>query len=58
MSKEQVLGVVRHVLTFGSGFLIAKGWLDESAALEAVTAIVGLVGVIWSFTSKRQLPQG
>lgn len=53
MTKEQVLGIVRHVLTFGSGFVIAKGWVDESVAGEAITALVGLTGVLWSFFSKR-----
>ena len=30
MKKEQVLGVVRHVLTFGGGLLVARGLLDDT----------------------------
>ena len=30
MTRDQFLGIVRHVLTFGGGYLIAKGVVDES----------------------------
>lgn len=53
MSREQVLGIVRHVLTFGSGFVIANGWVDESLAAEAITALMGVAGVVWSYLNKR-----
>ena len=53
MSRDQVLGIVRHVLTFGSGYVIAKGWVDESVAAEAVAALVGLAGVVWSYVAKK-----
>lgn len=54
MDKAQVLGIVRHVLTFGSGLVIGKGWLDESTAAEVVTAVIGIVGAIWSILDKRK----
>lgn len=53
MSKEQVMGVVRHVLTFGGGFVIAKGWASEADIATAVAALVSLVGVVWSFFDKK-----
>jgi hypothetical protein len=55
MDKSQVLGIVRHILTFGSGFVIAKGWLDESLAAELVTAFIGLAGAVWSVVDKRKV---
>lgn len=48
MNKEQILGFVRHVLTFGGGYLVAKGVIPESLLGEAVGAIMTLVGVVWS----------
>jgi len=28
MNKEKILGIVRHILTFGGGYAVAKGYLD------------------------------
>jgi len=53
MSKDQVLGVVRHVLTIGAGYLVGAGHMDDATAQQAVGAVLGLVGVVWSFLSKR-----
>jgi hypothetical protein len=53
MNKEQLLGVIRHGLTVAGGALIAKGVLDESVSNEIIGAIMSLVGVVWSFFSKK-----
>jgi hypothetical protein len=55
MSKPQLLGIIRHVLTFAGGIAIAKGVIDETMATEMVGAIVSLIGVVWSFIEKEQL---
>lgn len=49
MNKEKVMGVVRHVLTFGGGYIVARGWLDEGTVAELVGATVTIVGVVWSY---------
>lgn len=54
MNKDQVLGLVRHVLTFLGGFLITKGVIDEATSIEAIGAIVTLIGSVWSVASKVQ----
>ena len=54
MSKEMVLGIVRHVLTFGGGFLVTKGLIDESIMLELVGGVITLVGGLWSVISKKR----
>ena len=56
MNMEAVLGVVRHILTFGGGFLVAKGWLDADTLTQAVAAIASLVGVVWSVIAKKNAP--
>jgi hypothetical protein len=53
MKKEQVLGVVRHVLTFGGGLLVAKGLLDENLVAEIIGGVLTLTGALWSVFSKK-----
>lgn len=48
MNKTQVLGVIRHILTFGAGFLIAKGKLDASGAESIIGGLLAVVGGVWS----------
>ena len=54
MNKEQILGLVRHVLTFVGGFLITKGVIDEAISAEAIGALITLIGSVWSVASKVQ----
>lgn len=54
MKKEQVLGIVRHILTFGGGILIAKGIIDETLSQELIGATMTLIGTIWSVISKSE----
>jgi hypothetical protein len=49
---ETILGIIRHLLTFGGGWLVAKGYIDEASATEIVGAVTTLVGVVWSGLSK------
>ncbi len=53
MNKEQVLGIVRHILTFGGGILVTKGLIEESISQEIVGAVITLIGTIWSALSKK-----
>jgi len=53
MNKETVLGIVRHVLTFGGGFLITKEVADAGEVTELVGALAAVIGVVWSILSKR-----
>jgi len=54
MNKETILGFVRHVLTFGGGFAVAKGLIDPEMLTEAVGAIVTMVGIFWSAVDKKE----
>ena len=53
LTREQVLGIVRHILTFGSGIVVAKGLLDEATAQSIIGGVLGLIGMIWSIDAKR-----
>jgi hypothetical protein len=54
MSKDQIFGVARHVLTFLGGFLVVKGYLDESLLSELVGGTIALAGTIWSVVDKNK----
>lgn len=52
MSADQILGIIRHILTFGGGLLVMKGYIDEAMLSEVIGATVTFIGTIWSFISK------
>lgn len=51
-NKERVLGVLRHALTFGGGYAVAKGYLDEANIEAVIGAVITLVGTVWSIAAK------
>jgi hypothetical protein len=51
--QEKVLGIIRHILTFGGGFLVAKGLVDLASLDSIIGAIVTLTGSIWSVAAKK-----
>jgi uncharacterized membrane protein YphA (DoxX/SURF4 family) len=53
MKKEQVLGIVRHVLTFTGGILVAKGIATEALSQELIGAVITLIGGVWSIIEKN-----
>jgi len=52
LTKEQVLGIIRHTLTFVGGILIMKGIIDEATTQEIIGGVLTLTGTIWSVISK------
>ena len=48
MSREQWLGIIRHILTFAGGWIVAQGWLNEAELVEVIGAVMTLVGLVWS----------
>lgn len=54
MNKTQILGIIRHILTFGAGFLVASGKLDISGADTIIGAALALVGSVWSVISPEK----
>jgi hypothetical protein len=53
ISKEELLGIVRHGLTFIGGVIIAGGLLDSSLWTEISGGVLTLAGVVWSILNKR-----
>jgi len=52
LTREQVLGIIRHTLTFVGGILVTKGLIDETAVTEIIGGVVTLTGTIWSVIAK------
>ena len=53
-SEEQLLGIVRHSLTFIGGIFITKGLIDESILNEVIGGAIALTGAIWSIVVKNK----
>lgn len=51
--QEKVLGILRHLFTFGGGIVVAKGFIDESLYVELSGALLTLIGGVWSILSKK-----
>jgi hypothetical protein len=52
LTKEQVLGIIRHALTFVGGVFVMRGLVDETIVTEIVGGVVTLTGAIWSIVAK------
>lgn len=52
MNIGMITGFIRHILTFGGGFLVTNGTLAQSDMEAAVGAVVTLVGLVWSLVAK------
>ena len=54
MTKEQVVGVIRHVITFVGGILVVKGVVDDAMVQEVLGGVLALVGTVWSIVEKKK----
>ena len=53
LTKEQILGIVRHALTFIGGIVVMKGLVDEAVVTELIGGAMTLTGAIWSVIDKK-----
>ena len=53
MNKEQVLGIIRHALTFVGGILIVKGIATEAVTNEVIGAVITAIGAVWSLIKNK-----
>lgn len=52
LTREQVMGIIRHTLTFVGGIVVAKGLADEATVTEIIGSVLTLTGAIWSIVAK------
>lgn len=56
LKKTIVVGLLRHLLTLGAGWLLARGYLDNDSANAIIGLVLGLVGMALSANDKKTLP--
>jgi hypothetical protein len=54
LTKEQLLGIVRHAVTFIGGILVMKGLMDDLMVQEILGGATTLAGAIWSVVDKNK----
>jgi hypothetical protein len=54
LSKEQILGIVRHGLTFVGAIFVVKGQFSDAQWYEISGAAVSFLSVVWSVLDKKQ----
>ena len=52
--KDQLLGLIRHALTFVGGIVVTKGLIDEILSQEVIGGIMTLAGAVWYIVSKKK----
>lgn len=56
MNGDQLTSLIRSLLKFGGGMIVARGWSD-SATWEAVAGgVVALAGILWSHWNHSETP--
>ena len=54
--KDSIKSIARHGLSFGGGFLVAKGIVSVDQANELAGAFITVLGVAWSVWKNRKTP--
>jgi hypothetical protein len=57
MNWTKLFGFIRHLLTFGGGYMVAKGYFDEATMNELVGAVMSIIGAVWSWQSPEKAPE-
>jgi hypothetical protein len=54
--NDSIKSVIRHGLSFGGGFLVAKGLLSADQVNELAGALITVMGIIWSIRKNKKAP--
>ena len=55
MSKEQILGLIRHILTSVGGAILMLGYFDEALVTEVTGGLMTAIGFVWSVIDKYKV---
>lgn len=53
MTKDEIYGIARNLLSAAGGFAVAHGWVDAETAVTVGGALATLIAAMWSVKSKR-----
>jgi len=56
LMQSAIIALLRHLLTFIGGTLVAKGLLDATALTELIGAIITLISTGWMLVTKYNKP--
>ena len=54
LTKEQIMGIIRHALTVVGGIVVMKGLVDEAVITEIIGGAMTLTGAVWSIINKKE----
>jgi len=54
VNRDQVLGFIRHVITFAGGILVARGKLDPTQVETIGGLVVTVAGLVFSFMAPEK----
>jgi len=55
--QSTIIALLRHLLTFIGGALVAKGFLDATALQELIGALITMLSIGWMAVSKYKAPK-
>lgn len=47
-TPDAIISLLRHVLTFVAGIIVAKGWITADMAAQLVGGVIAVVGVLFA----------
>lgn len=53
MTKDEVAGVARAILSAFGGYIVGKGLVDADTAAQVTGAMATIIAAVWSVMSKR-----
>jgi hypothetical protein len=53
--KKELMGIVRHLLTFVGGIIMMMGIGSSEIIVEMVGSAVALSGLVWSIIEKNKI---
>ena len=56
LMQSAIIALIRHLLTFIGGTLVAKGLLDSASLTELIGAIITILSTGWMLVSKYKKP--
>lgn len=55
MNKDQIIGIIRHALSFIGALLVGKGVIDDFETSELIIgSTIALVSLVWSLVDKKE----
>lgn len=55
MNWDVISGLLRHLLTFGGGYLVTNGTLTDGDVQAITGGVIAIGGVLWSILNKRSV---